>query len=256
MRIIPAIDLIEGKCVRLTRGDYETKKIYNEDPLEVARAFEDAGIRYLHLVDLDGARSAHIVNHRVLEEIAAKTGLKIDFGGGLKSDEDVRIAFESGASQITGGSVAATAPDRFGSWLQTYGPDRIILGADARDGYIAVSGWQQETGRKVVPFVSRYQKKGVRYVVCTDIGRDGMLQGPSTDLYRELIRATTFIETRVGPSGVEDLERPGIHLIASGGISTLQDLHDLKKAGCEGAIIGKALYEGRIALDALTPFLT
>ena len=255
MRIIPAIDLIDGKCVRLTKGAYESKKVYREDPLEVAREFEDAGIKYLHLVALDGARSAHIVNHGVLEKIASKTGLAVDFGGGLKSDEDVRIAFESGAGQITGGSIAATDPELFLSWLERYGPDRIILGADARDGYISVSGWQEETGRKLIPFVTRYQQKGVNYVICTDIGRDGMLEGPSLQLYRELLKKTAITETRIGLSGVEDLERPGISLIASGGVSQVDDLWQLKRIGCEGAIIGKALYEGRISLEELEPFI-
>mgnify|MGYP001813561158 FL=1 len=255
MRIIPAIDLIEGKCVRLTKGAYDTKKVYREDPLEVALEFEAAGIRHLHLVDLDGARSAHIVNHGVLEKIVSKTGLKVDFGGGLKSDEDVRIAFESGAGQITGGSIAATEPELFLSWLDRYGPERIILGADAREGYIAVSGWEQETGRKLIPFVSRYQKKGIKYVICTDIGKDGMLEGPSLDLYRELLKKTAILETRIGLSGVEDVQRPGIHLIASGGVSSVDDLWQLKRLGCEGAIVGKALYEGRIQLDELEPFL-
>lgn len=256
MRIIPAIDLIDGKCVRLTRGDYATQKVYNEDPLEVARAFEDAGIRYLHLVDLDGARQAHIVNHRVLEAIAGKTGLRVDFGGGLKSDEDVRIAFESGAAQVTGGSIAATDPGLFLSWLGQYGPEKIILGADAREGRIAVSGWQEDTGRELFPFVSGYQKKGVKYVVCTDISRDGMLAGPSLELYRELLLKTAVIETRVGMSGVEDIEVPGIRLVASGGVSSLDDLLALREVGCDGAIIGKALYEGRITLRELERFNT
>lgn len=255
MRIIPAIDLIEGKCVRLTQGDYNTKKVYNENPLEVARAYEDSGIEYLHLVDLDGARSSHIVNHRILEEIAGKTGLKVDFGGGLKSGEDVRIAFESGANQITGGSIAATAPDEFLSWLRIYGSDRVILGADVREGFIAVSGWQQETGKKLIPFVSGYQKEGIKYVICTDIGMDGMLEGPSLDLYKELLFKTRVIETIVGMSGVEDIESNGICLIASGGVSCSEDLLALERMGCEGAIIGKALYEGRIQLKELEHFI-
>lgn len=251
MRIIPAIDLIDGKCVRLTKGDYSTKKIYSEDPLEMAKAFEGAGVRHLHLVDLDGARSQHIVNHKVLERIASHTRLKVDFGGGIKSDEDVRIAFESGASQITGGSIAASRPDQFLQWLDTYGSDRIILGADARDGFISVSGWQEATGKKLVPFVSGYQKKGVRYVICTDISKDGMLEGPAFDLYKDLLKRTSILETRVGMSGVEDIEKPGIALIASGGVSSLDDLRKLRRIGCEGAIIGKALYEGQISLDDL-----
>ena len=239
MRIIPAIDLIDGKCVRLTRGDYSTKKIYSGDPLEVAKSFEDAGIRYLHLVDLDGARSAHIVNHRI-----------------LKSDEDVRIAFECGAAQITGGSIAATAPDQFLSWLETYGPDRVILGADAREGYIAVSGWEEGTNQKLLPYVARFQKRGIKYVVCTDISRDGMLEGPAVSLYRNLLKRTAVVETRVGMSGVEDIEKPGIHLIASGGVSSLEDLRQLKQIGCEGAILGKALYEGRITIEELQRLLS
>lgn len=251
MRIIPAIDLIDGKCVRLTKGDYATKKVYSEDPLEMARTFESAGLRHLHLVDLDGARSAHVVNHKVLEQIATHTGLKVDFGGGLKSDEDVRIAFESGAAQITGGSIAATEPERFLGWLENYGPDRIILGADVRDGFISVSGWQEATGKKLIPFVSGYRKKGIRYVVCTDISKDGMLQGPALDLYKELLKKTAVVETRVGMSGVIDIEKPGINLIASGGVSSMEDLRSLKSIGCEGAIVGKALYEGQLDLDAL-----
>jgi phosphoribosylformimino-5-aminoimidazole carboxamide ribotide isomerase len=253
MRIIPAIDLIDGKCVRLTRGDYSTKKIYNEDPLEVARSFEDAGIGYLHLVDLDGARSAHIVNHRILEQITGKTKLRVDFGGGLKSDEDVRIAFECGAAQITGGSIAATEPDRFLSWLERYGPERIILGADAKDGYIAVSGWEEATGKELFPFVSDYQSHGVKYVVCTDISKDGMLEGPSTELYKQLLQRSRTSETHTEPEKVAGIERPGIHLIASGGVSNLEDLQQLQRIGCEGAIVGKALYEGRITLKELQP---
>ncbi|MEJ2584909.1 MAG: HisA/HisF-related TIM barrel protein, partial [Robiginitalea sp.] len=182
-------------------------------------------------------------------------GLSVDFGGGLKSDEDVRIAFESGAGQITGGSIAATDPELFLSWLERYGPERIILGADVREGTIAVSGWQEETGRKLVPFVSRYQKKGIKYVICTDIGKDGMLEGPSLELYRDLLKKTSVLETRIGLSGVEDVEKHGIRLIASGGVSTVEDLRQLKRIGCEGAIIGKALYEGRIQLEELAPFI-
>lgn len=251
MRIIPAIDLIDGKCVRLTKGDYSTKKIYSEDPLEMARAFEAAGLRHLHLVDLDGARSSHVVNHKVLEHIATQTNLSVDFGGGIKSEEDVRIAFESGASQITGGSIAAAQPEKFLDWLNTYGPDRIILGADVRDGLIAVSGWQEATGKKLTPFVKGYQKKGIRYVICTDIGKDGMLEGPAIALYKELLKKTAIVETQVGMSGVVDIEKPGINLIASGGVSSIEDLRNLRSIGCEGAIIGKALYEGHLSLDTL-----
>jgi phosphoribosylformimino-5-aminoimidazole carboxamide ribotide isomerase len=244
MRIIPAIDIIDGKCVRLTRGDYDTKKVYHEDPLEMARAFQDHGVRYLHLVDLDGARSSHIVNHRILERLASQTDLQIDFGGGLKSDQDVRIAFESGAKQITGGSIALKDPGRFLAWVTHYGPDRIILGADARDGKIAVSGWQEGSDRDLVPFIQEYQQHGIRYVICTDISRDGMLQGPSLELYRDILQST-----QAGPQG------SGIALIASGGIRDMADLQALAQAGCEGAIIGKALYEGTLGLKELEAYI-
>ncbi|MBQ0733227.1 1-(5-phosphoribosyl)-5-[(5-phosphoribosylamino)methylideneamino]imidazole-4-carboxamide isomerase [Aquimarina celericrescens] len=238
MRIIPAIDIIEGKCVRLSKGDYDSKKIYNENPLEVAKEFEDHGIQYLHLVDLDGAKSKHIVNHKVLEQIAAKTNLKIDFGGGLKTDDDLRIAFESGASQITGGSIAVKDPDIFKSWLQKFGPDKIILGADAHHEKIAVSGWQEESDKEVIPFIQAYQKEGISYVICTDIGKDGMLQGPSFDLYKRILAETD-----------------GIKLIASGGISTFDELPQLADLGCEGTIIGKAIYENRISLKQLEEYI-
>jgi len=238
MRIIPAIDIIEGKCVRLSKGDYATKKVYNEDPLEVAKQFEGAGISFLHLVDLDGARSKHIVNYKVLEQIASKTDLSIDFGGGLKSDHDLRIAFESGAAQITGGSIAVSEPKTFLSWLETYGPDRIILGADARDGKIAVSGWEKESEFNLIPFIKDYLQKGVRYVISTDIDKDGMLEGPSTDLYRSILT-----------------ELPDVKLIASGGISEFDELPKLAEIGCEGTIIGKAIYENRISLAQLEKFI-
>ena len=237
MHIIPAIDIIEGKCVRLTQGDYEQKKVYNEDPLEVARAFADHGISRLHLVDLDGARAGRVVNYRVLERIASRTGLHIDFGGGLKSDEDLRIAFESGARQVTGGSVAVKNPARFTEWLERYGPERIILGADVRDRRIAVSGWQETTDTELLPFLEDYAGKGVQYVICTDISRDGLLQGSALDLYAEI--RETF---------------PGLQLIASGGVSAAEELEKLRSIGCFGAIIGKALYEGRISLNDLLPF--
>ena len=237
MRIIPAIDIIDGKCVRLTKGDYNTRKIYHDNPLDAAREFEAQGIRFLHLVDLDGAKSKHIVNHRVLHEIATKTSLKIDFGGGIKSDEDVRIAFENGAAQITGGSIALQQPDIFLQWLQNYGPERIILGADSHHRKIATNGWQQQSEEDVIDFITAYEKEGVRYVICTDIARDGMLEGPSTDLYREIIARTN------------------IQLIASGGITSIDDLLALRDIGCEGAIIGKAIYEGKIRLDELGEFL-
>ncbi|NNE77863.1 MAG: 1-(5-phosphoribosyl)-5-[(5-phosphoribosylamino)methylideneamino] imidazole-4-carboxamide isomerase, partial [Pricia sp.] len=179
MRIIPAIDIIDGKCVRLSKGDYDTKKIYNENPLEVAKQFEAHGIQYLHLVDLDGAKSKHIINHKILERIASKTALKIDFGGGLKSDGDLRIAFECGARQITGGSIAVKDQETFSGWIETYGSEKIILGADAKDEKIAVSGWQEESKEELIPFIRSYQAEGIQYVICTDISKDGMLEGPS-----------------------------------------------------------------------------
>lgn len=238
MRIIPAIDIIEGKCVRLTKGDYNTKKIYNEDPLEVAKSFEGAGLQYLHLVDLDGAKSKHIVNWKVLEKIATRTSITIDFGGGLKSNEDVRIAFESGAAQITGGSIAVQEPDLFDKWLKSYGPDKIILGADAKGGNIAISGWQEETEEKVEDFIKSYCGKGVEYVISTDISKDGMLEGPAYDLYKMLLETI-----------------PEFKLIASGGIASIDDLFRLKDLGLEGAIIGKAIYEGLIRLEELREIL-
>ncbi len=238
MRIIPAIDIIEGKCVRLSKGDYNTKKIYNEDPLEVAKSFEDHGIEYLHLVDLDGAKSKHIVNHNILERIATKTGLKIDFGGGLKTDKDLQIAFDSGANQITGGSIAVKDAQTFESWLQKYGSDKIILGADAKDRRIAVSGWLEDSDKEIIPFIQSYEKKGAKYVICTDISKDGMLEGPSFELYEEILS-----ETR------------NINLIASGGISEFDELPRLDELGCEGVIIGKAIYENRISLKQLENYI-
>ena len=255
MRIIPAIDIIEGKCVRLSKGDYDTKKVYNEDPLEVALAYEDHGIKHLHLVDLDGAKSKRVVNHRILETIASKTGLQIDFGGGIKSDEDLHMVFESGASQATGGSIAVKSRNTFLNWLEHYGSDKIILGADCRDGNISVSGWQEDSSEAVVPFIKGYQKKGIQYVICTEISKDGMLAGPAFDLYQEILKKTSRVETTVGPSGVEDREIPGINLIASGGISGMNELPRLAELGCEGVIIGKAIYENRIALKDLENYI-
>lgn len=243
MRIIPAIDIIDGKCVRLTKGDYNTKKIYNENPLEVAKQFESAGIEYLHLVDLDGAKAKHIVNYKVLEQIASKTTLKIDFGGGLKSNEDLHIAFNSGAKQITGGSIAVNDPKTFESWIEKYGSAKIILGADCNNGKIAISGWQEESPLEVIPFIKNYQRQKVQYVVCTDIAKDGMLEGPSFDLYRNIIA-----ECSNSSSG------QSIKLIASGGISHIDELPKLKELGCEGVIIGKAIYENRISLQDLERF--
>ena len=251
MRIIPAIDIIEGKCVRLTKGDYNTKKIYNEDPLEVARSFEAHGIKYLHLVDLDGAKARRVVNHQILEKIASQTSLQIDFGGGLSSEDDLEIAFNSGASQVTGGSIAIKDPEVFLDWLKRFGSDKIILGADARDEKVAVSGWEEDSGERLIPFIENYKKKGIQYVICTDISRDGMLEGPSFDLYGRIIQQTSITRTTVSMSGVQDEVVPGIKLIASGGIASADDLPKLKKIGCEGAILGKAIYENRIGLKDL-----
>jgi phosphoribosylformimino-5-aminoimidazole carboxamide ribotide isomerase len=244
MRIIPAIDIIEGKCVRLSKGDYDTKKIYNENPLEVAKSFEAHGIQYLHLVDLDGAKSSQIVNYKVLEQIASKTNLKIDFGGGLKSDSDLKIAFESGANQITGGSIAIKQPEVFKSWIQQYGADKIILGADAMNEKVAISGWLEESKEEVIPFIQSYQKEGIQYVICTDISKDGMLKGPSFELYQRIL-----------DSDLSNRAESRLKLIASGGISTFDELPKLAELGCEGTIIGKAIYEGRISLKQLESYI-
>jgi phosphoribosylformimino-5-aminoimidazole carboxamide ribotide isomerase len=237
MRIIPAIDVINGKCVRLTMGDYSTQKIYRDHPLDVAKEFEDNGLKYLHLVDLDGAKSNHIVNHRILNEIATKTQLAVDFGGGIKSDEDIRIAFDNGAVQVTVGSMAAQNPALFLHWLNRYGNDKIILGADSLHRKIATQGWQEQQETDVVDFISNYAQKGVAYVICTDISKDGMLQGPDMALYREILGKTN------------------VKLIASGGITSMDDVVALQEAGCEGAIIGKAIYEGKITLKELHAFV-
>jgi phosphoribosylformimino-5-aminoimidazole carboxamide ribotide isomerase len=238
MRIIPAIDIIDGKCVRLSKGDYNTKIIYNENPLEVAKEFEAHGIQYLHLVDLDGAKSSQIVNYKILEQIASQTSLKIDFGGGLKSDNDLRIAFESGANQITGGSIAVKNPNVFNEWIINYGADKIILGADANNEKVAISGWLEESKEELIPFIQNYQNQGIEYVICTDISKDGMLEGPSFDLYAKILQKTKEIK-----------------LIASGGISTFDELPKLAELGCEGTIIGKAIYENRITLKQLEMFI-
>lgn len=247
MRIIPAIDIIDGKCVRLSKGDYSTKKIYNENPLAVAKEFEAHGIQYLHLVDLDGAKSKHIVNHKVLEEIASKTTLKIDFGGGLKTDADLKVAFECGANQITGGSIAVKDPKTFKSWLQQYGNEKIILGADAKNEMVAISGWMEDSNEELIPFIQKYVEEGISYVICTDISKDGMLQGPAFDLYRKILNDITM------PGQAQ--ARPALKLIASGGISTFQELPKLVEIGCEGVIIGKAIYENRITLKQLENFI-
>jgi phosphoribosylformimino-5-aminoimidazole carboxamide ribotide isomerase len=238
IEIIPAIDIIEGKCVRLNQGDYAQKKIYNENPLEVARMFEDAGIRRLHLVDLDGAKASHIVNHNVLEKIASNTNLIIDFGGGLKTDNDLKIAFESGAKMITGGSIAIKSPDVFMSWIEKYGAEKIILGADAHNEKIAVSGWQETTDADIFSFIEEWNKNGISKVISTDISRDGMLTGPSTDLYKKILNCT-----------------PDIYLIASGGVSSMDDIHELDNAGIPAVITGKAIYENRITIKELEEYI-
>ena len=230
--------------MRLSKGDYDTKIIYNENPLEVAKSFEAHGIEYLHLVDLDGAKSSQIVNYKILEQIATKTKLKIDFGGGLKSDADLKIAFESGANQITGGSIAVKNRPIFEKWIVEYGSDKIILGADANNEKVAVSGWLEDSNEDLIPFIQDYQSKGIQYVICTDIAKDGMLEGPSFDLYQKILNQCNVIS-----SGVE------IKLIASGGISTFDELPKLAELGCEGTIIGKAIYEGRITLKQLEQFI-
>ena len=236
MRLIPAIDIIQGQCVRLSKGDFNTKKVYNLNPLEVAKSFEDNGIKHLHLVDLDGAKSQHIVNYKILESICTKTNLKVDFGGGLKSDDDLRIAFESGAHQITGGSIAVKQPEIFNAWLQDYGSDKIILGADCKDQKIATSGWLETSALNVISFIKNYEEKGISYVICTDISKDGMLEGTSNELYEKIINETN------------------VKLIASGGVSNIYDHVQLKALGCEGAIIGKAIYEGKIELKELETY--
>ena len=238
MHIIPAIDLIDGKCVRLTEGDYTQKKVYNEDPLEVAREFEAHGIRRLHLVDLDGAKAQHIVNHKVLKRIATHTNLLIDFGGGLKSDEDVRIAFDSGARQVTGGTVAVKNPELFLGWLERYGPERIILGSDVRDGKVAVSGWQEQSELELFAFLEDFLQKGIQYSICTDISKDGRLEGTALSLYKDILGRF-----------------PALKLIASGGVTSVEEVTALREAGCYGAIIGKAIYEGHIRLQELEKFL-
>lgn len=238
IELIPAIDMIDGKCVRLTKGDYSTMKVYNEDPVEIAKEFEAYGIRRLHLVDLDGAKSKHVVNYRMLDRIASRTSLIIDFGGGIKSDEDLVIAFENGAQMVTVGSIASQKPELFLKWLKQYGSEKIILGADSKDGRISVNGWQEESVQELLPYLEEYVKHGVRKVLCTDVHKDGMLQGPSIDLYRQILEA-----------------QPNLYLMASGGVSSLDDIVELDKAGLPAVIIGKALYEGRFTLKELTALL-
>ncbi len=238
IEIIPAIDIIEGKCVRLTQGDYAQKTVYNENPVEVAKMFADAGIKRLHLVDLDGAKSQHIVNYKVLENITSKTDLVVDFGGGLKSDDDLRIAFECGASMITGGSIAVKNPDVFSSWIDKYGAEKIILGADVKERKIAVGGWTETTEIELIPFLNQYFEKGISKVICTDISKDGMLEGPAIELYKDILRRLS-----------------DAYLIASGGVSGIQDIEQLEEAGIPAVIFGKAIYEGRITLKELERFV-
>jgi len=234
IELIPAIDIIDGKCVRLSQGDYDRRKEYDERPLEVAKRLQDVGIRRLHVVDLDGAASSHIVNYKSLEQIATHTDLMIDFGGGLKTDDDLRIAFECGAAMVTGGSIAVKDAETFCRWLQIYGSERIILGADAKDKKVAVSGWKENSDLELLPFISSYVEQGISKVICTDISKDGMLQGPAVELYQEILE-----------------QHPSLHLIASGGVGSMDDIKRLEEAGVPAVIFGKALYEGRITMDEL-----
>lgn len=238
IEIIPAIDIIDGKCVRLSQGDYSQKKVYNENPLEVARMFEDNGIKRLHLVDLDGAKSHRIVNYKILETIASKTKLVVDFGGGLKSDEDLQIAFNSGAQMVTGGSIAVKDKPTFCNWLKKYGGDKIILGADVKNEMLAVSGWQEATSLQLLDFLKSYEQEGVKKIICTDISKDGMLQGTAVELYKKI-----------------KLHHPALHIIASGGVATKKDIENLISERIEGVIIGKAIYEGTLSMYDLKAFL-
>jgi phosphoribosylformimino-5-aminoimidazole carboxamide ribotide isomerase len=234
MRIIVAIDIICGKCVRLTKGDFSTQKVYDENPLEIARKIEDYGINYIHLVDLDGAKHEHIVNHKILENIARETSVKVDFGGGIRTNDDLRIAFDSGADQVTCGSIAVTSPALFLEWLVKYGSERIILGADCINRKVSINAWMKNSEIDIISFISDYQLKGLKYTICTDIEKDGMLQGSSADLYKEILKSVS------------------VDLIASGGISSFDDIEELREIGCEGAIIGKAVYEGKLTLKELS----
>lgn len=234
MIIIPAIDIIDGKCVRLSQGDYAQQTVYHHNPVDVARQFEAAGITHLHVVDLDGAKAQHIINHHVLSAITTHTKLQVDFGGGVKTDADIQLAFASGAAQITAGSIAVKSPETVSRWLSTYGPEKIILGADVQGENIAINGWQQNSDVYLYDFLQAYIQQGIQYVICTDISKDGMLQGPSLDLYKNILARFTQLK-----------------LIASGGVSCIDDLHALKQAGLYGAIVGKAFYEGKIALHEL-----
>jgi len=238
MKIIPAIDLINGKCVRLSQGDYNTQKIYNENPLAVAKTFESIGITNLHLVDLDGAKAQNIVNHDILKSIADNTNLEIDFGGGIKSDADIELAFTSGAKQVTAGTIAVKNKSMFLAWLERYTAKKLIFGADVRDGNIAIQGWQSKTEVTIWAFLDYYTRQGVEYVICTDISKDGMLAGSSLELYADILK-----------------KYPQLKLIASGGVSSISELEELKNMGIYGAIIGKAIYENKISMTELEAFI-
>lgn len=238
IELIPAIDIIDGKCVRLSQGDYAQKTVYSSQPEEMAKLFQDSGVKRLHVVDLDGAKSKHIVNYKVLERIATQTNLVIDFGGGLKSNEDLRIAFESGAAMVTGGSIAVKEPKTFLSWINRYGADKIILGADAKDKKIAVSGWLENSNLELIPFVEEYLKLGVKKCITTDISKDGMLKGPSIELYKEMQEVL-----------------PELYIIASGGVSSMSDIEALDEANIPAVIFGKAFYEGRITIKDIENYI-
>ncbi len=237
IKIIPAIDIIEGKCVRLSQGDYNQKKVYNENPLEVAKSFEDHGIEHLHLVDLDGAKSAKVINYAVLEKIAGQTNLKIDFGGGVKSDEDIKKVLESGANHVTAGSIAVKNPETVYRWIQDFGPEKIILGADVRDRKIAINGWKEDSGLELFEFLEKFTERGVSTSICTDISKDGMMSGSSIELYSAILE-----------------EFPDLQLIASGGVSSMEEVIELQGKGLFGAIVGKAIYEGQISLIDIANF--
>lgn len=234
MRIIIALDIMDGKCVRLTKGNFSTIRVYRESPLDMAKEIEDYGIRYVHIVDLDGARNKRVINYPILESICSRTSLLVDFGGGIRSSDDLAIAFNSGAIQVTSGSIPVTNHELFLEWIKEWGSEKIILGADFRDRKIATEGWAESSDSDILKFIGYYRERGIKYAICTDIEKDGMMSGPSVDLYKEILQIA------------------GINLIASGGITTLKDIEDLSEAGCEGAIIGKALYEGRLTLKELT----
>ena len=238
IQIIPAIDIIDGKCVRLTQGDYSRKTVYNEDPVEIAKMFEDYGIKRLHTVDLDGAKSSHVINYKTIERIATATNLTIDFGGGIKSNSDIEIAFSSGAKLVTIGSIAVKRPELMFEWISNYGCERLILGADVKNGLISINGWKEEGNDELMPFIEKYIEHGINNVLCTDIARDGMLKGPSTDMYKRIM--SSF---------------PTLNLIASGGVSSVEDIYELDNAGIPSVVFGKAIYEGRITMKELSEFV-